>query len=80
MLGGLGSGTFPPSRLLDPTQRRDEGGSHSLTLTDLAVHSHLQLQAVVFLMGDGFGCKINPQRIKQKTFVGTSSKATCVWP
>lgn len=30
------------------------------TLTDFAIDSHLQLQALGFLMVDRFGCKINP--------------------
>lgn len=44
-----------------PSQTWTEGGSpQGQTLTDFAIDSHLQLQALGFLMVDRFGCKINP--------------------
>lgn len=41
-------------------QRTERGSPQGLTLTDFAIDSHLQLQALGFLMVDRFGCKINP--------------------
>lgn len=48
-------------------QQRDGGRrpTGTLTLTDFAIDGHLQPQAQVFLVVDGFGCKINPQGVKE---------------
>lgn len=61
--------TFSPSQTTRPRPAWMEGGgSQGRTLTDFAVDSHLQLQALVFLMVDRFGCKINPYDVKERAF------------
>lgn len=54
----------------------------ALTLTDFAIDGHLQPQTLVFYLVDGFGCKINPHRVKEGegTFVGRKQKCKCLWP
>lgn len=39
----------------------------ALTLTDFAIDGHLQPQAEVFLMVNGFGCKTDPKGFKERT-------------
>ena len=84
-MGGRGSraaagwavgGTSLPSRLTSPgsAKRCGKEAHRALTLTDFATDDHLQPQALVFLVVDGFGCKINPQSVKGGTSVGRNHK------
>jgi hypothetical protein len=52
-----GSRTSLPSQITTSPSLEIEGRN---LLTYFAVDSHLQLQALVFLVVDGFGYKINP--------------------
>lgn len=45
-----------------------------MTLTDFAIDVHLQPQALVFLVVDGFGYKINPESDKEGNFFGRKYK------
>lgn len=51
-----------------PGSRSEGRHPQGLTLTDFAIDGHPQLQALVFLMVDRFGCKINPQDVKERAF------------
>lgn len=53
-----------------PAQAWRREAHSTLTLTDFAIDGHLQPQAPVFLVVDGFGCNTNPQGVKEGTFVG----------
>ncbi|ELK02797.1 hypothetical protein PAL_GLEAN10005423 [Pteropus alecto] len=72
----------PPSRRsLGQAQHRHGGEAHSaLTLTDFATDGHLQPQAPVFLVVDGFGCNTNPQGVKEETFLGRKQKLKRLGP
>lgn len=81
--GWAGQGHAPTiPRTLGQAQHRDEGKEAygALTLTDSAIDSHCQPQALVFLAVDGFGCKIKPQDVKEGTFVRRKQKCTCLGP
>lgn len=51
--------TTSPSLPLDKLSTGGRRHLQALTLTDFAIDSHLQLQALVFLMVDRFGCKVS---------------------
>lgn len=69
-------------RMLGQAQHRDGGKEAygALTLTDSAIDSHRQPQALVFLAVDGFGCKIKPQDVKEGTSVGRKQECRCLGP
>lgn len=51
-------------------QRRRKETHWALTLTDFAADSHFQLQALVFLVVDGFGYKLNSETVKERNSAG----------
>lgn len=78
VLGRQAGGTSLPSQVTSPgpANRWRKEAHRALTLTDFAIDSHLQPQALVFLVVDGFGCKTNPHRaLREEPLLGENTSA-----